>query len=147
MAARMRHIALCVPDPEASAKLFIEAFGFEHVGKTGNGAGVYLSDGVINIALLSYPKGMPGFPPGYKVYGVSHFGMWVDDLDTARKKVEEVGCNHLTGDGNATPGSFYEVKYTDPNGIVFDLTHSGWRGAVKEVVPADMVDVKAEAAE
>ena len=30
----------------------------------------------------------------------------------------------------------YECKYQDPNGIVFDLTHNGWIGAVKEVVPA-----------
>jgi lactoylglutathione lyase len=48
------------------------------------------------------------------------------------------------GAGDHTPGVFYEVKYTDPNGIVFDLTHTGWRGAVKEVVAAE---ANAEAAE
>jgi methylmalonyl-CoA/ethylmalonyl-CoA epimerase len=40
------------------------------------------------------------------------------------------------GRADHNPDTFYEVKYQDPNGIVFDITHSGWRGAVKEVVPA-----------
>ena len=30
---------------------------------------------------------------------------------------------------------FYEVKYRTPDGIVFDITESGWKGAVKEVEP------------
>jgi lactoylglutathione lyase len=135
MTARMRHIALCVADPEASAKLFEEAFGMKVVGRAP--AGVYLSDDVVNIALLSYPNGIPGFPKDKKFYGVTHFGMWVDDLEATARKVEAMGCRHLMGDGKAhAENVFYEVKYTDPNGIVFDLTHSGWRGAVKEVVPA-----------
>ena len=35
------------------------------------------------------------------------------------------------------PDTFYEVKCTDPDGTVFDLTHNGWGGAVKEVKPAE----------
>ncbi len=34
----------------------------------------------------------------------------------------------------ATAHSYYEAKYKDPLGIVFDLTHTGWVGAVKDVV-------------
>jgi methylmalonyl-CoA/ethylmalonyl-CoA epimerase len=40
--------------------------------------------------------------------------------------------------------SFYEAKYRDPDGVVFDLTHTGWRGAVKEVVPAASENMPAE---
>ena len=36
---------------------------------------------------------------------------------------------------------FYEVKYFDPDGIVVDITESGWSGAVKNVV-ADVSDKK-----
>ena len=36
----------------------------------------------------------------------------------------------------ATAHSYYEAKYKDPLGIVFDLTHTGWVGAVKDVVAA-----------
>lgn len=36
-----------------------------------------------------------------------------------------------------TDRSVYAEWTTDPEGTVFDLTHSGWRGAVKEVTPAE----------
>ena len=28
------------------------------------------------------------------------------------------------------------IQYKSPTGLVFDLTHTGWAGAVKDVVPA-----------
>jgi lactoylglutathione lyase len=131
MVARMRHIALLVTDPETSAQFFENAFGMKRAGKAGRG--LYMSDGVINIALLKVR-------PETEKTGLFHFGMWVDDLDQAEKTVEKAGGSYLMGrpDGNAN--TFYEVKYQGPDGIVFDLTHSGWRGAVKEVVPAPAVE-------
>jgi lactoylglutathione lyase len=126
MVARMRHIALLVTDPEASAKFFEEAFGMKRAGPAGRG--LYMSDGVINIALL---KVRPEEKPG-----LFHFGMWVDDLDEASHAVEKAGGSYLAGRADRNPNTFYEVKFKGPDGVVFDLTHSGWRGAVKEVVPA-----------
>jgi len=41
----------------------------------------------------------------------------------------------LTGRFETNPNVFYEVKYKTPEGFVFDVTASGWRGAVKDVVP------------
>ena len=40
------------------------------------------------------------------------------------------------------PNTFYEMKFRDPNGVIVDATHLGWRGAAKDVVakkdePAD----------
>ena len=32
-------------------------------------------------------------------------------------------------------GGFYEVKYHDPDGIVFDLTESGWVGTAEKPGP------------
>ena len=40
--------------------------------------------------------------------------------------------------------AFYEVKYKSPDGVIFDLTHNGWRGALKEVVAAESEKVPAE---
>jgi len=85
-----------------------------------------MSDGVMNVALLK--KEAEDEP-----IGLYHFGMWVDDLDAAEKKVLDAGGSYLTG-RPASPNSYYEAKYKDPLGIVFDLTHSGWVGATKEVV-------------
>ena len=89
---------------------------------------------------------MPGFPPGKPYYGLIHFGMWVDDLDEAAKKVEKAGGSYFMGRADHNPDTYYEVKYKDPNGVVFDLTHTrleGRRegsGAGDEQVPADAAE-------
>lgn len=134
MAARLRHIAISVPDPAKAAKFFEEAFGMKVAGPAG--IGLYVTDGTINVALLKFPGDVPGFPPGRPYYGLIHFGMWVDDLDETAKKVVAAGGSYLMGRADHNPNTYYEVKYRDPDGVVFDLTHSGWKGAVKEVIPA-----------
>ena len=126
MATRLRHIAIIVPDPEASAKFFEEAFGMTRAGTARRG--IYMTDGTMNVALL-------GKESEKEEIGLYHFGMWVDDLDAAEKQVVKAGGKYLAG-RPTSPDSFYEAKYKDPLGIVFDLTHTGWKGAVKEVVPA-----------
>jgi lactoylglutathione lyase len=131
--AKLRHIALIVPDPEKAAKFFEDAFDMKVAGKARRG--LYVSDGIINVALLKQE--------GNEKVGLYHFGMWVDDLDQAEKKVVDAGGKYLAGRPEAaspnTPAnahSYYEAKYKDPLGIVFDLTHTGWIGAVKDVVAA-----------
>ena len=133
MAARLRHIAISVPDPEKAAKFFEEAFGMTIAGRAG--VGLYVTDGTINVALLKQQDN--------EKVGIYHFGMWVDDLDQAEKKVVDAGGTYLDGrpaaeaaGAPADAHSYYEAKYKDPLGIVFDLTHTGWIGAVKDVVPA-----------
>jgi methylmalonyl-CoA/ethylmalonyl-CoA epimerase len=122
--AKLRHLALIVEDPEASAKFFEQAFDMKRAGSARRG--IYLSDGTVNVALLKRES-------ENERVGIYHFGMWVDDLDSSEKKVLAAGGEYLAG-RPTSPNSFYEAKYRDPNGIVFDLTHSGWAGAVKEVV-------------
>ena len=121
--AKLRHIALIVPDPEKAAKFFEDAFEMKVAGKARRG--LYVSDGVMNVALLKQE--------GDEKVGIYHFGMWVDDLDEAEKKVVNAGGSYLTGRPTSAQ-SYYEAKYKDPLGIVFDLTHTGWVGAVKDVV-------------
>ena len=142
--AKLRHIALSVSDLDAARKFFAEAFDMEEVGKAATG--VYMSDGTVNLALLA----RDGRPLGYEgetpFYGIDHFGVWVDDIDEARRKVEAAGATHVMGEPTGNPNTFYEVKYRDPLGQIFDLTEHGWKGAVKEVVPAAPAP-RAEAAE
>jgi lactoylglutathione lyase len=131
--AKLRHIALIVPDPEKAARFFEEAFDMKVAGKARRG--LYVSDGTINVALLKQE--------GNEKVGIYHFGMGVDDLDQAEKKVVGAGGTYLDGRPEPKPAgapadahSYYEAKYKDPLGIVFDLTHTGWIGAVKDVVAA-----------
>jgi lactoylglutathione lyase len=122
--AKLRHIALIVPDPEKAAKFFEEAFDMKRAGTARRG--IYMSDGTVNVALLKQESDK-------EKVGIYHFGLWVDDLDAAEKKVVSAGGTYLAG-RPSSPNSFYEAKYRDPHGIVFDLTHKGWAGAVKDVV-------------
>jgi methylmalonyl-CoA/ethylmalonyl-CoA epimerase len=122
--SRLRHIAIIVPDPEKAAKFFEDAFDMKRVGTARRG--IHVSDGVMNVALLKKETEQ-------ETIGLYHFGMWVDDLDAAEKKVLAAGATYIAGRPTA-PQSFYEAKYRDPAGIVFDLTHNGWAGAAKDVV-------------
>jgi lactoylglutathione lyase len=122
--AKLRHVALIVEDPEASAKFFEQAFDMKRAGTARRG--IYMSDGIINVALLKKESDK-------EKIGIYHFGMWVDDLDAAEKKVVAAGGEYLAGRPTSA-NSFYEAKYRNPDGVVFDLTHTGWAGAVKDVV-------------
>lgn len=134
--SKLRHIALSVADVAEAQKFFEDAFDMETVGESETGA-VYLSDGTINIALLNRggkPLGYEGEEP---FFGIDHFGIWVDDAEEACKKVEAAGAQHVMGNKSGDPNSFYEIKYRSPMGGIFDITTSGWHGAVKDVIPAD----------
>src|SRR5262245_2594816 len=93
--AKIKHIAIRTPDPEKTAAFYKEAFGLEEVGKAG--AGVYLSDGSINLAILkSNPQGTGESPrdvPGYA--GIDHLGFQVDNVEETCKKLESVGARAM----------------------------------------------------
>ena len=135
MSCKLRHIAIAVRDPEAAAKFFEQAFGMTRAGDAMRG--VYMTDGVINVALLNFAdEPIAGFEdkPGHT--GLIHFGMWVDSVEDIDRKVTAAGGSYLTGRKETNPNVYYEVKYKTPEGIVFDVTESGWKGAVKDVIPA-----------
>lgn len=133
--AKLRHIALSVADVEEARKFFEQAFDMKFVATSQSGA-VYLTDGTVNVALLNR-KGRPlGYEGNEPFFGIDHFGMWVDDVEEACRKAEDAGATHVMGNASADPDSFYEIKYRDPMGNIFDITASGWKGAVKDVVPA-----------
>lgn len=126
MTTRLRHIAIVVPDVQKAKKFFEDAFGMTQAGEARRG--VYMTDGTMNVALLGQER--PDEPAG-----LFHFGVWVDNLDEAEAQIKKAGGSYLTGRPTSAK-SYYEAKYKDPNGLVFDVTHTGWKGAVKEVKPA-----------
>jgi len=134
--AKLKHIALSVKDPEATAQFYENAFDLQRVGEIDSALaeGIYLSDGVINIALLLYKTDeMSGYVEGEdergKDYeGIHHMGFMVDSLEDTEKKIEEAGGKYLMGrpsDG-PEPNTFYEMKFRDPQGVIVDITHLGW---------------------
>ncbi len=137
--AKLRHIAFSVPDPWATAEFYMQAFGMTKVGETDSplARGVYLTDGTINLAILNYKNDEMAGKVGKDFVGIHHLGFWVDDIEASKKQATNAGANYWMGEvpSEAEGNNFYEVKYRDPDGIVFDLSANGWGGAVKEVVP------------
>ncbi|MCH8916724.1 MAG: VOC family protein [Alphaproteobacteria bacterium] len=135
--AKLRHIAMSVPDPHKAADFYCEAFDMKRVGERDStlAKGVFVSDGVITVAFLNFKTDAQG-PKEF--VGLHHIGFWVDDIREAEEKVEKAGAQYLMGRPEQDQGSvFYEEKFRDPNGVIFDITHVGWDGSVKDVVPAE----------
>lgn len=130
---KLRHIAVTVPDPWKAAEFYMKAFGLKKVGETdwANASGVYLSDGVVNLALLKYKTEEAAGSRGREFVGVHHIGFWVEDVEAARERVEAAGAKHWMGEPTEG-GGFYEVKFHDPQGVPFDITANGWVGASKD---------------
>ena len=135
----LRHLAMSVPDPWAIAPFYEEAFGMRRIGETDSSLarGVYLTDGVIAIALLNYKDDYHAGPLGKDHVGLHHIGFWVDEINQACQDVKDAGGEYFLGDVPEQGNKFYEVKYFDPNGVMIDLTDRGWSGTVKDAVAAD----------
>jgi methylmalonyl-CoA/ethylmalonyl-CoA epimerase len=143
--AKLRHIALSVSDVNVAKEFFEKAFDMEFVSRRGDQV-VYMSDGTMNVALIDRQGRPLGWEKDELFYGIDHFGMWVDDVKEARAKVEAAGAKWVMGNEAADENSFYEIKYRDPLGNLFDITANGWAGAVKDVVPAAGTKAPAKAA-
>jgi catechol 2,3-dioxygenase-like lactoylglutathione lyase family enzyme len=129
--AKLRHIALVVRDLEKSAQFYEQAFGMTRVGRDdlAIGSGIYLSDGVVNLALLQYTSAAAaGVESLDDLVGAHHFGFVVDNLDEAQQKVEAAGAKFFFDLGKSRDDVNFERKYKDPDGIVFDLSEKGWLG-------------------
>jgi catechol 2,3-dioxygenase-like lactoylglutathione lyase family enzyme len=133
--AKLRHIAIMVPNPEATAKFFMQTFGMEQVGTTESplSTGIFLSDGTINLAVLNFKDDKAaGVDGGKDSICINHMGFWVDDLEEIDKKIKDNGGKLMLGlpeDPEDRKELFYEVKYKNPDGIIVDVSAHGWIGA------------------
>ena len=134
----LRHIAMSVPDPWKTAEFYQQAFGMTKVGETDSSLarGVYLTDGIVNLALLNYKSDQAsGDARGKDYVGLHHVGFWVDDVASTRSNVEEAGGQYLMGEVPVKSNTFYEIKFRDPNGVILDISAAGWGGASKDGAP------------
>lgn len=136
---RIRHFAISVPDPWAAAEFYKTAFGLEELGETDGklAKGVFLTDGVVNLALLKFKDDVAAQGTGKDYVGLHHVGFWVDDAIASEEQATTAGAKWIMGDPNNKGG--YEVKYSDPNGVIFDIAEEGWAGAQKKPGEADNI--------
>jgi catechol 2,3-dioxygenase-like lactoylglutathione lyase family enzyme len=125
--AKLRHIAINVDNLDKDAEFYVKTFELEEVGRAGTpdmGA-VYLSDGVMNIALIKISD--PDYP-NYNPRGLNHMGFVVDDMDKAIDRAREQGCICMVDPDDRDAGATWEMKMKMPSGVDFDFSEHGWPG-------------------
>jgi predicted enzyme related to lactoylglutathione lyase len=117
--AKLRHIGVTVPDMEAAAQFYEKTFDMKRVFESG--IVIMLSDGVVSLAILKFKTDeQAGDERGKDFHGLHHMGFVVDNLDKYQKAIEENGGKyHMLVPG--APRDATEVKFRDPNGVVFDI--------------------------
>ena len=124
--AKLRHIAVSVPDLETAARFYESVFDMKRMSE--NDIAINLSDGVMNMTILKFPTDeMAGDERGKDFVGLHHIGFIVEDADEAGSRVVENGGS-FQGEAPGPAGRNAEFKFHDPNGIVFDISQHGWLG-------------------
>ena len=132
--AKIRHIALTTENPSEVAEFYKQAFDMQEIRRSEAGA-VFLCDGYINLAILNWKteKDADVGPNGPNYNGIHHIGFQVEDLDESAEKLETVDGQRLNQrhddttltQATAAPRNF-EVKWGGPDGVVIDVSQSGW---------------------
>jgi catechol 2,3-dioxygenase-like lactoylglutathione lyase family enzyme len=133
--AKLKHIALTTQDPAKVAAFYKEVFGLQEIRRSPNG-NVFLTDGSINLAILNWKteKDADVGANGPNYSGIHHFGFQVESLEEACAKLEKAQATRLTQkeglDTMLSPGSHrnFEMKWAGPDGVVIDISHTGWDG-------------------
>jgi catechol 2,3-dioxygenase-like lactoylglutathione lyase family enzyme len=133
--AKLRHIAMAVDNPDATATFYEHAFGMQRVRQSTSA--VLLSDGVISLAILDSRNSHEAL--GHR--GLHHFGVIAADVDETAARAEAAGARYADSEENvskrfanraqlengqviAAAREQQQRKYVDPNGIKFDIVNA-----------------------
>ena len=132
--AKLRHIAIAVPNTDETAKFYEQSFGLKRVRESTSA--ILLSDGVISLAILNNQTSHEAL--GHS--GLHHFGVIADNVEETAKQAEKAGAvyadkaenvaKRFENRGQMKDGQVIEAaraqdqrKYVDPNGIKFDIVN------------------------
>jgi catechol 2,3-dioxygenase-like lactoylglutathione lyase family enzyme len=141
--AKLRHIAIAVPNTDEAAKFYEQAFGMTRVRQSASS--VMLTDGVISLAILDNKSSHEAIGCS----GLHHVGFIADDVAETAVKAETSGAlyadkaenvaKRFANRGQLVDGKLVaeaqqqeQRKYVDPNGIKFDIVNplharNSWR--------------------
>jgi len=135
---KIKHIALSTQDVDRTARFYIEVFGMKEIARIDSpgASGYYLSDGDINLAILNFKNdAVAGIERGKGWSGIHHIGFQVEDLEVIAEKLAAAGAaprddvNQALGVGHGhREGGNVEVKYAGPDGVMVDVSETGWVG-------------------
>ena len=134
---KIKHIALSTQDVEKTARFYIDVFGMKEIGKIDDPGtrGCFLSDGEINLAILNFKNDQAaGAERGKGYSGIHHIGFEVESLEAIADTLASAGAvrrddvNQALGVGGRQAHGNVEVKYSGPDGIMIDVSETGWVG-------------------
>ena len=137
--AQIKHIAIATQDAEKTARFYKEVFGLREIEKLDgeNAKGFFLSDGNINVAILDFQNDqVAGAERGKGYSGIHHIGFEVESLEEIAKRLESANSQpredinqalRIGGMGAGGHGNV-EVKYSGPDGVIIDVSETGWVG-------------------
>ena len=136
--AQIKHIAIATQDSKKTAQFYQNLFGLKQVveldGPTARG--FFLSDGNINMAILDFKNDeAAGVERGMGYSGLHHIGFEVESLEQIANKMEAANANPRydinqamkLGASHQRHGNV-EVKYAGPDGVIIDVSETGWVG-------------------
>ena len=136
--SKIKHIALSTQDPDGTARFYVDVFGMKQIGRIDSPAvrGYFLSDGDINVAILNFKTdAVAGVERGKGFSGIHHIGFQVESLDAIAERLAAAGSerrddvNEALGVGQARQRyANVEVKYRGPDGVMLDVSETGWVG-------------------
>ena len=134
---KIRHFAITTKDPGKAAEFYKAAFDLEEVRRDAKGQ-VFLSDGEFNMAILNFKTeedaDVGAVGPNFS--GIHHIGFLVDDIEAQAEKLKAAGGEQLTPTvapgtgglfGHGKERSNAEVKFSGPDGVIIDMSESGWQ--------------------
>src|SRR5712691_4314819 len=141
--AKIKHIAIATQHEEETARFYVEVFGLTEIAKLNSPivSGYFLTDGTINLAILHFKNDqVAGVERGKEWSGIHHIGFEVESLDESAQKLAAAGSiprddiNRALGlgMGGARHGNA-EVRYSGPDGVMFDVSQTGWVGTSESV--------------
>ena len=136
--AKIKHIALTTHNLEQVASFYKDVFGMAEVGRSGS-THIYLSDGDLNLTIRACKKREDADvgAQGEDFSGIHHIGFVVDDVLACAARMEEAGATRLTPldaagqrgqSGRSQRPSQAEIKLSGPDGVILDISESGWVG-------------------
>jgi len=139
--AKIKHIAIASQDPDKTARFYIDVFGLREIAKINSpgATGYHLTDGDINLAILKFKNDQTaGVPQGKEYAGLHHIGFEVDKLADIDERLAAAGAplrddiNRTLGLGKGLPAHInVEVKYGAPDGVIIDVSETGWAGTAR----------------
>jgi catechol 2,3-dioxygenase-like lactoylglutathione lyase family enzyme len=137
--AKIKHIALSTQDPEKTARFYCDVFGMKQIGRVDHATvtGYFLTDGDLNLAILRFKNdAVAGAERGKDFSGIHHIGFQVESLEAIAERLAAAGSerrddvNDALGVGQSSERRInVEVKYSGPDGVMLDVSETGWVGS------------------